>query len=61
MGPAMPAILLVDRELTFDIVVNVVDVIGGTASGETQYKRNCFVEVVNSFMSIKTAILYRWR
>ena len=42
MGPAVAAIELVDRQLTFDIVVNVMDVTGGTASGETQHRMNCF-------------------
>ena len=37
MGPAVAGILLVDRQLTFDIVVNVVDVVGGTATGKTMY------------------------
>ena len=41
MGPATAAIELVDRQLTFNIVVNVLDVTGGTASGKTQYVWNC--------------------
>ena len=49
MGPATAAIELVDKKLTFEIIVNVVDVTGGNATGETMYA------CMELFMNMETA------
>ncbi len=36
-GPARPAIELVDKILTFPINIAIVDVFGGSATGECSY------------------------
>ena len=47
MGPAVVAIELVDKMLHFDIAVSVVDVTGGTATGETLYSHTIWLKQVS--------------
>ena len=48
MGSAVVTIELIDKMLHFDIAVSVVDVAGGTATGELQHGWNCYCKTAYS-------------